>query len=242
MNQAKEAQQKGNSAEAIHLAWTILQFSEKARANVRSEIARFTLDPISQAACAFLLPLRISGGGHADIAEVLATENESLAKRTAEKNPFYVEYLHQRISATGITLHSAGAGVTIFGGAILISFLFLIASRVIPSLREGRTYRWACNCGRFAPAGLAAAIAVMAATFAPYLEQVDNYLDGVRTPETLHAITAMQGSLYDLPWRFYRLVGVGLLWEGLIPAVVVAGILFLSRKELFRHPSRVEVA
>jgi hypothetical protein len=165
-----------------------------------------------------------------------------LTKTMAEKNPFYVEYLHQKISATGITLHSAGAGLTLFGGAILFSFLFLVASRFIPSWREGRTYRWACNCGRIAPAGFAAATVLMAAAFAPYLEQVDNYLDGIRTPATLHTLTAMEGSLYDLPWRFYRLVGIGLLWEGLIPVTVIAGILFLSRKELFRRSPRTSVA
>lgn len=241
LNQAKEAQQKGNSAQAIHLAWTILQFSEKARASAHSEVARFTLDPISQSACSFLLPLE-SAAGHADVASLLAAENEALTRSMAEKNPFYVEYLHQRISATGIALHSAGAGLVLFGGAILLSFLFLIAARFIPSWREGTTYRWVCNCGRFSPAGFAAAIALMAAAFAPYLEQVDNYLEGVRTPATLHALTAMEGSLYDLPWRFFRLVGTGLLWEGLIPAAVIAGILFLSRKELFRRPPRVKVA
>jgi len=45
-----------------------------------------------------------------------------------------------------------------------------------------------------------------------------------------------------LPWRILRAVGTGLLWEGLIPVAVIAGILFLSRNELFRRAPRTIAA
>ena len=241
MDQAKVAQKKGDSATAMHLAWTVLQFAEKARANMHADVLRFYMEQTAQSASAFLQPLEASAG-HADVAKLLAGENEGLTRKLAEKNPAFMPYSYQRLDSTSIALHSAGAGLILFGGAIFLSIPFLLAARLVPSWRESRMYRWACNCARFAPAGFAAAIAVMAATFAPYLEHVHDYLAGMNNPATLHAITSMALSVNELPWRLLRAVGMGLLWEGLIPAAVIAGILFLSRKELFRRAPRITAA
>jgi hypothetical protein len=241
MDQAKEAKAKGDSATAIHLAWTVLQFTDKARTNLQSDVLRFYMDQMAQSAAAFLQPLE-AAAGHADVAKLLAGENEGLTRKLAAKNPAFMPYVYQPLDATSIALHSAGAGMILFGGAIFMSVLFLVAARIAPSWREGRTYRWACNCARFAPAGFAAAIAVMAAAFAPYLEHVHDYLAGMNSPATLHAITAMDISVNELPWRILRAVGTGLLWEGLMPVAVIAGILFLSRNELFRRAPRTIAA
>jgi hypothetical protein len=194
-----------------------------------------------QSACKFLQPLE-SSEGHVDVAKHLASENEALTQKLAEKNAATIPYVFRPLNATSIALHSAGAGLILFGGAIVLSLVFLFVARFSPSLRGSGFYRWACNCGRFAPAGFAAAIALMAATFAPYLEYEHDYVRGAKDTATLQAIITMDTSLYDLPSRFLHQVGVGLLWEGLIPVAVVAGILFLSRNELFRRAPRVKVA
>jgi hypothetical protein len=241
MEQAKQAREKGDSAVAIHLAWTVLQFADKARTNLHGDVQRFFMDQTAQSASGFLQPLE-AAAGHAEVAKLLAGENEGLTRKLAEKNPAFMPYVYQPLDSTSIALHSAGAGIILFGGVIFTSILFLLAARFAPSWREGRTYRWACNCARFGPAGFAAAIAVMAATFAPYLEHVHDYLAGVNNSATLHAITAMDTSINELPWRLLRAVSMGLLWEGLIPVAVLAGILFLSRKEVFRRAPRTIAA
>jgi hypothetical protein len=241
MDQAKEAQQKGDTARALHLGWTLAQFAERARANSHNDWARGSAESMLQSACKFLQPLE-SSEGHVDVAKHLASENEALTQKLAEKNAATIPYVFRPLNATSIALHSAGAGLILFGGAIVLSLVFLFVARFSPSLRGSGFYRWACNCGRFAPAGFAAAIALMAATFAPYLEYEHDYVRGAKDTATLQAIITMDTSLYDLPSRFLHQVGVGLLWEGLIPVAVVAGILFLSRNELFRRAPRVKVA
>ena len=110
LNQAKEAQTKGDFAAAIHLGWTVLQFADKARTNLHGDVQRFYMDQTAQSASAFLQPLE-AAAGHADVAKLLASENEGLTRKMAEKNPAFMPYVNQSLDATSIALHSAGAGL-----------------------------------------------------------------------------------------------------------------------------------
>jgi hypothetical protein len=241
ISRAKEAHQKGENAAAIHDAWTVVQFTERARVDIHGDYARVMLNGMEKPACELLQPLE-AAAAHTEVAKLLAVQIESFSHAPFQKNPAFIPHDYRSMDATGIALHSAGAGVILFGGAAVLSVLFLLVARLAPALRKRAAYRWACNCGRFAPAGFAAAIALMAATFAPYLEHLHDYLAGFRNPATLQALTDMEGSLYQAPWKVLRAVGNGVLWEGVIPLAVVVGILFLSRKELFRRASRTTTA
>jgi hypothetical protein len=245
LKQAKDAQQKGDTATAAHLAWSILQFTERTRSTVHGDYARIALDSATQPACAFLQPLE-AATGHADVAKLLASQNATLTKRLAEKNPYYATYLRRQHDATGTILHSSAAGLLLFGGAILLSALVLAVASLIPSWKEGRAYRWACTCVRFAPAGLAAATALMALTFAPYLNTVNDYLGGMRTPATLDALMSVEISLYQFPNRIFNPLNqamyVPYLWTVLLVVVIIAGALFLGRNVSRPRTPRIGVA
>ncbi len=245
LTQAKAAQQKGDTATAAHLAWSILQFTERTRPTVHGIYALRTLDGVTQSACAFLQPIELAAG-HADVAKLLASQNATLTQKLAEKNPYYATYLRRQHDATGTILHSSAAGLFLFGGAILLSALVLLVARFVPSWREGAAYRWACNCARFAPAGFAAATVVMALTFAPYLNTVNNYLDGMRTPATLDALMSVEYSLYQFPNRIFNPLNQAMyapyLWTVLLVIVIIAGGLFLGRNISRPRTPRIGVA
>jgi hypothetical protein len=245
LKQAKDAQQKGDTATATHLAWTILQFIERTRPTVHGEYTRISLDSTTQSACAFLQPLE-AAAGHADVAKLLASQNATLTKRLAEKNPYYATYLRRQHDGTGTILHSSAAGLLLFGSAILLSALVFLVARFVPLRREGVAYRWACNCLRFAPAGFAAATALMALTFAPYLNTVNDYLNGMRAPATIDALISVEYSLYQFPNRIFNPLNqamyASLLRAALLVVVIIAGALFLGRNVSRPRTSRIGVA
>ncbi len=245
LEQAKEAQQKGDAAAASHLAWTAAHFAERVRDNSHSDWTRYTADSMLQPAYEFLQPLE-AAAGHAEVAKLLFIENQAFARRKAEKLPLRMPYFYRPLNSTSIALHSAGLGVVLFGSAVALSALLLLAGRFAPGLRTIWIYRWACNCGRFAPACLAGAIVLMAATFAPYLEAVRDYFAGMRDATTLHALTAMEDSIYQLPTRYFTPANHSMftayLWIGLLTVTIIVGALFLSRNAFRPREPRVKAA
>jgi hypothetical protein len=196
LRQAKDAKQKGDTAAAIHLAWSAAHFAERVRENSHGEMMRATADSILQPAYAFLQPLEASAD-HADVAKLLSIENEAFARKQVEKNIGRTEYYLRPLDATSGALHSAGIGVVVFGSVLILSALFLLLGRFAPGIRARWIYRWACNCGRFAPVCLAASIGLIAVTFAPYLDTVQDFFSGVRDAATLRELTSM--GLHPLP-------------------------------------------
>jgi hypothetical protein len=245
LDQAREAQKKGDTATALHLAWSIMQFAERARANLHNEYSRGTVDAMTLSAAEFLQPIE-AAAGHTEVAKLLAIDKETIQRKMATKAPAPMENWFRPLDATGIALHFAGIGVILFGSAAIFSVLLLLAGRFSPALRTSWLYRWACNCGRFAPAGLATAVVLMAATFAPYLEAVRDYFAGMKDTATLNALTGMEDSLYRWPNRIMnpmtRPLFDSYLWMGLLAVVIIAGALFLSRNAFRPREPRVRAA
>lgn len=241
LSQAKEAQQKGDTQAAIHFAWTAVNFAERNRANSRGEISRILAGEMLLPALEILQPLE-AGAGHIDEAKLLSIEKDGLLGNQSVKPVEKIPYWFRPLSVTSIALHSAGLGIILFGGALVLSVLILLMGRFVPVLRSGRIYRWACNCGRFAPAGFAAAIVLMAALFAPYLDAVQDFFSGVKDTTTLQAVTSMNESLYDLPYRFFKVMSAGGFWEILLAVAIIAGALFLSRNTFRPGAPRVTAA
>lgn len=247
LDQAKEAQQKGDTSTAIHLAWTVAQFGERLRANSTFDIVRATAEGMLQPAYQFLQPLE-AAAGHTEVAKFLANQNEAFARKAAEKQPARMPWMpgsSRPLDATIIALHAASLGVILFGGMMVFSALYLLAGRFAPGLRIGGAYRWACNCGRFAPAGLAAAVALLATAFAPYHEEVQAYfVAGAKDEATLHQLASMADSLGTVPYWILGTVGNQhvLFWEGLLAAAVIIGTLVLCRSALFGRAPRTRIA
>jgi len=245
INQAKEAQKKGDTATASHLAWGIMQFADRARANLHNEYSRGTADALTLSAAEFLQPLE-AAAGHTEVAKLLAIDKETIHRKMATKAPARAENWFRPLDAAGIALHSAGLGVVFFGSSIVFSIVILLAGRFAPALRTTWLYRWGCNCGRFAPAGFAAAVVLMAATFAPYLELVRDYFAGAKDTATIGALIGMSDSFYQLPNAIInpmmRRVFDAYLWLGLLAVVIIVGALFLSRNAFRPRAPRVTAA
>jgi hypothetical protein len=232
LSQAKEARQKGDTTTTGRLAWTVAQFAERARGNLHDDYARSTTDGMLYSASEILIPLE-TAAGHTETAKLLTIEKESYERKQAAKAPYRMPYVYRPMNATGIALQSAGLCMVLFGGLIVLSLVYLLAARFAPDLREGRLYRWACNCGRFGPTGFAAAIVLMAAAFAPYLERLQDFFAGKRDAETLQGLTSTYVALNQLPSRIINPMNQSVyhayLWTILLVAVVIAGVLFLTR-------------
>jgi hypothetical protein len=222
-----------------------MQFAERARANLHNEYSRGTVDAMTLSAAEFLQPIE-AAAGHTEVAKLLAIDKETIQRKMATKAPAPMENWFRPLDATGIALHFAGIGVILFGSAAIFSVLLLLAGRFSPALRTSWLYRWACNCGRFAPAGLATAVVLMAATFAPYLATVRDYFAGAKDAATLGALIGMEDSLYQLPNRIInpmtRPLFDSYLWMGLLVVVTIVGVLFLSRNAFRPREPRVRAA
>jgi hypothetical protein len=237
LDQAKVAQAKGDTATASRLGWSVAQFAERVRGNSHNEWARGTANAMLQSAYEFLQPLE-AAAGHAEVVKMMAIEKDAYARRITGNQRIREPYFRRSLDATGIALHSAGLGVIAFGGMVIFAGLFLLSGRFVPALRTSTAYRWACNCGRYAPAGLIAAMALMAATFAPYLENVNDYLSGVRDAATLQNLTGIRESLYQIPSRVLNPMNYGVnrvyFWSTLLALTLIAAVLFISRN-MFRR-------
>lgn len=245
LDQARQAKQKGDAASAIHLAWSVAQFAERARANVHNVYALGTVDAMFFAASETLQPLETSAG-HADVAKLLAIENENISRKRAEKSRERMPYFYGHLETTSVALQAAGLGVILLGWMVVISAFYLLAARFVPLLRERKLYRWACICGRFAPAGLIAAVVLMAATFAPYLENVQNYFSGMHDQATLQALVGMEDSLYQVPSRILSPMNnsmyLAYFWLAVLTFTVIVAILFLTRRLFHTQEPRVKAA
>jgi hypothetical protein len=241
LRQAKEAQQKGDTQAAIRLGWTVVNFAQRARDNSHGPLMRSITDGALMPAYELLQPLE-AAAGHAEVARLLTTQKEDLQRRQSERIIESTPYWFRPLNSTSLALHSAGLGMILFGGALVLSALILLMGRFAPALRSGRLYRWSCNCGRFAPAGFAASVVLMAAVFAPYLDDVKDFFSGVKDTATLEGITFMGNSLYDLPSRFFKAMSGGGLWEVLLVLAIIAGALFLSRNAFRLRAPRVTAA
>jgi hypothetical protein len=245
LDQARQAKQKGDAATAMSLAWSVAQFAERARANVHNEYSLGTVNAMVLSASEILQPLE-AAAGHADVAKLLAIESETISKKQAEKTPTRMPYFYGPLQATSITLQVAGLGVILLGWTVALSALYLVVARLAPGLREKRLYRWACKTGRFAPAGLAAAVVLMAATFAPYLENVQNYFSGMHDQTTLQALIGMEDSLYQVPSRILSPMNNSMYLAYFLLAVltftVIAAVLFLTRRLFHTQEPRVKAA
>jgi hypothetical protein len=242
---AKEALRKGDTAGANHMVWTAAHFAERARNNMDIELVRRTTDKMLLRDYQFLQPLEASAG-HTDVAKLLAIQTEAITRKTADMSRTRMMPYYRAVSSTGFALHSAGFGIALFGCAVILAAMFLFAARFGSGLRTGRLYRWACNCGRFAPVCLAASIALMAATYAAYLDTVKDYFSGIKDAATLQELTTMEYSLSELPGRLSNPLNQGVyhtyFWTALLVTVVIAGALFLSRNALRPRVPRVKAA
>ncbi|HXQ97643.1 MAG TPA: hypothetical protein VN774_04290 [Candidatus Limnocylindrales bacterium] len=245
LDQARQAKQKGDAATAMRLAWSVAQFAERARANVHNEYSLGTVNAMLLSASAFLQPLE-AAAGHADVAKLLAIESETISRMQAEKTPARMPYFYGPLHAASIALQAAGLGVIFLGWTVALSALYLIVARFAPTLRERKLYRWACRAGRFAPTGLAAAVVLMAATYAPYLETVQIYFSGMHDQATLRALIGMNDSLYQVPERLLSPMNNGMYLAyfilALLTLTVIAAVLFLTRRLFHTHEPRVRVA
>ena len=248
LDQAKQAKQKGDSAQAIHLAWTVAQFAEHARANLHNEWAIGTVDRMTFSANEILEPLE-AAAGQTEIAKLLTLQNASIDRRNAEKTPgrfLFVDRAYGGLESASIAIQAGGLGVIILGWALMLSAVYLIAARFAPGLRAGRLYRWTCNCGRFVPAALVAAVILTAAMFAPYFENVQNYFAGIHDSTTLHALLSTEQSLYQLPSMvvnpMLHNVYAAYSWLALLTIAIIAGVLFLTRKMFHTQGPRIKAA
>ncbi len=245
IDQAKLAKQKSDTATASRLAWSVAQFAERARASLHNEYAIGTVDTMFLSASEILQPLEASAG-HTEVAKLLSIERETITRQLAERTPARMPYLYRGLEATSVALQAGGLGVIILGWALILSAVYLIAARFAPGLRDGRLYRWACNCGRFAPAALVGAVVLMAATFAPYLEAVQDYFAGMRDAATLNALIGMENSLYQLPGfvipPMFRTIYAAYFWLALLTFTIIAGVLFITRRVFHTHEPRVKAA
>jgi hypothetical protein len=236
LDQAKQAKQKDDTAQAIRLAWTVAQFAEHARANLHNEWAIGTVDRMTFSANEILVPLE-AAAGQTEVANLLSLQNASINRRNAEKTPgrfLFVDRAYGGLESASIAIQAGGLGVIILGWALILSAIYLIAARFAPRMRAGRLYRWACNCGRFVPAALVAAVILTAAMFAPYFENVQNYFAGMHDSTTLHALLSTEQSLYQLPSMvvnpMLHNVYAAYSWLALLTIAIIAGTLFLTRK------------
>lgn len=233
LDQARQAKQKGDGATAMRLAWSVAQFAERARANVHNEYSLGTVNAMALSASEILRPLE-AVAGHTDVAKLLAIGSDTISKKQAEKAPARMPYFYGPLQATSIALQVAGLAVILLGWTAALSALYLIAARIAPALREKSIYRWACNAGRFAPSGLTAAVVLMAAIYAPYLETVQTYFSGMHDQATLSALISMDDSLYQIPSRVLSPMNYSMYLAyfllALLMFTVIAAVLFLTRK------------
>ncbi len=241
LREAKEAQRKGDTQAAIRLGWTVVNFAQRARDNSHGPLMRSIAEGVLMPAYELLQPLE-AGVRHTEVAKLLAIEKEDLKRRQSEGIIERTPYWFRPLNSTSLAIHSAGLGIILFGGALVLSVLILLMGRFAPGLRAGRLYRWACNCGRFAPAVFAAAVVLMAAVYAPYLDDVKDFFSGVKDTATLEGITSMGNAIYDLPSRFFRAMSAGGFWEVLLAVAIIAGVLFLSRSAFRPRAPRVRAA
>jgi hypothetical protein len=232
LRQAKEAQEEGEIATASRLAWSVAQFADRARANMHNDAARGTTEGMLYSASVILIPLE-TAAGHTETAKLLTIEKEGYEKKLAARVPYRTPYIYRPLNATGIALQFAGLGIVLFGGLILLSIAFLLVARFAQALREGAFYRWACNCGRFGPAGFAAAIVLMAALYAPYLVHLQDFLAGARDTGTLQSLAEMASFISATPALILNPMNVPAhhfyFWTLLLAASIIAGVLFLTR-------------
>jgi len=245
LDQARQAKQRGDAATAMRLGWSVAQFAERARANVHNEYSLGTVNAMVLSASEILQPLE-AAAGHTDVAKILAIESETISKKQAEKTPARMPYFYGPLQATSIALQVAGLGVILLGWTVALSALYLVAARFAPAFRERKLYRWACNAGRFAPAGLAAAIALLAAIFAPYFETVQTYFSGMHDQATLTALIGMDESLYQIPSKIFSPMNNSMYLAyfllALITFTIIAAVLFLTRRLFHTQEPRVRAA
>jgi hypothetical protein len=245
LRQAKEAQQKGDAATASRLAWSVAQFADRARANMHNEVARGTVEGMLYSASVILIPLE-TAAGHTETAKLLTIEKEGYEKKLAARVPYRTPYIYRPLNTTGIALQFAGLGMVLFGGLILLSIAFLLVARFAQALREGAFYRWACNCGRFGPAGFAAATVLMAALYAPYLDHLQDFLAGARDTGTLQSLAEMASFISATPALIFNPMNVSThlfyFWTALLVVSIIAGVLFLTRKVVRPNEPNVKAA
>jgi hypothetical protein len=86
----------------------------------------------------------------------------------------------------------------------------------------------------------------MAATFAPYLENVQNYFSGMHDQTTLQALIGMEDSLYQVPSRILSPMNNSMYLAYFLLAVltftVIAAVLFLTRRLFHTQEPRVKAA
>jgi hypothetical protein len=248
MREAKEAQKRGDLTVATRNAWAVARFAEQMRTNPRNEIGQWYAEGILLSAYEFLQPLE-TAAGHANMAKFLAVQNASLTR--SHKVPFSVRLPlfygdGTRSNATSVAFQLGALGVALFGGAMIVSLLWLALGRASPGLREGRLYRWACNSARFAPACFAGSLAVLAFAFQPYREALNTYFaNGGYGRASLRTLMEMEWTLSRIPDQFFgawRHYGPMYLWEFLMAVVVILGVLVVFRSSIWYREPRVKAA
>jgi hypothetical protein len=251
LEQANQALQKGDRATASRLAWTVAHFAERVRANAHGDLVRNAAEGMLQPAYEFLQPLEATAG-NAEVAKLLAIENEALAgKKTPHNSAPLPLNPYRHFDATSVALHAGALGVALFGGLLVLSLSWLVLGRFVSGLRSGRMYCWACNCARFAPASLAGSIALLAFTFSPYLETIQSYFAGASDPATLEKLASMNITLYSLPEQFTMplsfdhqgiFFGEAYVFIGLITLATITVALFLYRSIFHSQESHQRAA
>lgn len=251
LDEAREAMKRGDNATALRDAWSVVHFAERVRASSQNEFVQMQADAMLYPAYEFLQPLE-AAAGHTEVAKLLAIENEGFARKKAEQRHRPIAASpYRHFSAASVSLHTGGLGIAFFGVLLIVSLAWLVSGRFASGLRSGRMYRWACSCARFAPAGLAACVALMAFTFAPYREAVNAYFAGATGPAMRETLNTLNANLYSLPDQFMRPLSLGhqgiffgevFLLIGLLMAVSIAVALVLYRTVSNRYAARVRVA
>jgi hypothetical protein len=245
LGQAKEAEIKGDTATASRLAWSVVEFGERVRQNVTSEIGRWQADAILLPAYDFLQPIE-AAEGHAGVAGTLSIQKAALLQRKAALRMPHMPWDERSLDPAGVSLQAGGSGAILFGCAVIFAMVYLVAGRIWPELRRSRVYSWACNCGRFAPVGMILSVWLLILAYAPFLGAVNAYVAGAKDAPTVPELNTMAAPFYQLPGRFLGPMNQGqdrvYFWTGLLLAVFIAGALVLIRSAFRTRAPRVTTA
>jgi hypothetical protein len=245
LDEAKAAVARGDKQTATRDAWAVAHFGELLRARGATEGERRSGVEYLRRAYTILQPL-LAAEGRNDEAAIIAEELEATKPGAPGSGAFFIwtDSFSARVRAASVEMHLGAAFTLLFASALLLAGLWILAKANSESMRSGGFYRAACRVARFAPAGLLASLALLAASYSPTADAVSSYLYRPISNATIQDLTAAYASLYwvsnDL--RYSNLAPYHPAFWMIVMALGVLTIAMIIGRNILNRTPRPKVA
>jgi hypothetical protein len=198
--EAKAAVERGDQQTAARDAWAVAHFGELLRASGGNESERLSSVVWLRPAYAILQPL-LAAEGRSDEAKMLSQELEAIKPGAPATilNGIWSNNGNEWWKTASVAMNFAVASAVLLSIALLFAGIWIFAARFVPNLSSGVIYRIACGIGRFAPAGLLVSLAVLAVSYLPATETINNYLERPISTATVRSLIEIYYSVYWYP-------------------------------------------